>query len=85
MGGISIRFPIFSRKAWHPVGGVTYPRVAVSIGIRTHISHAFGSSSNTLAGIYMRSVADNQTAALSLGVHVRWFLPFWAIAPSWRG
>jgi branched-chain amino acid transport system permease protein len=32
-------------------------------------------------GIYMRSVADNQTAALSLGVHVRRvFALSWAIA-----
>jgi branched-chain amino acid transport system permease protein len=37
-------------------------------------------------GIYMRSVADNQTAALSLGVHVRRvFALSWAIAAMVAG
>ena len=65
------------------VGGIFIPSVNVAtliIGILFLIIFGlfFKSSSQ---GIYMRSVADNQPAALSLGVHVRRvFAMSWAIA-----
>jgi branched-chain amino acid transport system permease protein len=65
------------------IGGITIPPVytgAIIIGILFLVLFGlfFKYSSQ---GIYMRSVADNQPAALSLGVHVRRvFALSWAIA-----
>jgi len=83
-GGNLFNYPDFLPKGltlqW---GSITIPPVYVSsfiIGIIfLSIFGLFFKYSSQ--GIYMRSVADNQTAALSLGVHVRRvFALSWAIA-----
>jgi len=64
-------------------GGITMPSVYVAafiIGLIFLIIFGFFFKYSS-QGIYMRSVADNQPAALSLGVHVRRvFALSWAIA-----
>ncbi|MBN1829064.1 MAG: branched-chain amino acid ABC transporter permease [Deltaproteobacteria bacterium] len=75
--------PILPAKLSITFAGITIPPVyllSTSIGILFLIFFGlfFKYSSQ---GIYMRSVADNQSAALSLGVHVRRvFALSWAIA-----
>ena len=74
--------PLFGKRTFR-IGAITIPPVYVTstvVGLLFLLLFGlfFKYSSQ---GIYMRSVADNQTAALSLGVHVRRvFALSWAIA-----
>lgn len=83
-GGNLYTYPTFLPEGLSfSVGGITIPPVysaAIIIGLLFLLLFGlfFKYSSQ---GIYMRSVADNQPAALSLGVHVRRvFALSWAIA-----
>jgi branched-chain amino acid transport system permease protein len=83
-GGNLYTYPTFLPKGLSfTLGGITIPPVysaAIIIGLLFLLSFGlfFKYSSQ---GIYMRSVADNQPAALALGVHVRRvFALSWAIA-----
>lgn len=83
-GGDIHVYPKFLPKALSlTVGNLQVPSVYIAtfiIGIIFLILFGFFFKYSS-QGIYMRSVADNQTAALSLGVHVRRvFALSWAIA-----
>ncbi len=88
-GGNLYTYPDFLPRCFSfTMGGIVIPPVytsAIIIGIAFLILFGlfFKYSSQ---GIYMRSVADNQPAALSLGVHVRRvFALSWAIAAMVAG
>lgn len=83
-GGDIHVYPKFLPKALSlTVGNLQVPSVYIAtfiIGIIFLVLFGFFFKYSS-QGIYMRSVADNQTAALSLGVHVRRvFALSWAIA-----